>query len=67
MQIPINTAPLKALDVPTRWLLSTALDDAAELRELKRAHPEAFDNLVPPSEHERAGDVYRQIAQAIRG
>jgi hypothetical protein len=65
MQIPIDTGPLRALDVPTRWLLSTALDDAAKYAQIQATTPE-FDDPVDAAEAERKRTVYRQIAEAIR-
>lgn len=66
MQIPIDTAPLKALDVPTRWLLAEALDDGAKWAQLQIEldHASADDEEI--AELERKTDAYRQIAEAIR-
>ena len=72
MQIPIKTEPLKALDVPTRWLLAQAFEDAAEYAKIQAvaAGEAEFEVNVPaaaPGEAERKASVYAQIAAAIRG
>jgi hypothetical protein len=68
-QIPVDTAALKALDIPTRWLLATALDEARQHATATLTAAEKGQIRLGEGDEadlRRKREVYLEIARAIR-
>ena len=64
MPLAVNLSALKALDVPTRYVLSAAFEDAAEHAASMRSRCVQTDQR---SEWSAKVRVYRELAEGVRG